>query len=95
MLPRRVVAAVEVSDSESADNELNERIIKQASSLAMQCEAELHLLYACDVAADYLADMGSLTLADLNKALRRDLEKSFLRLAGRFGVPTVVTSGRG
>ena len=88
VLPRRVVAAVEVSDSESADNELNERIIKQASSLAMQCEAELHLLYACDVAADYLADMGSLTLADLNKALRRDLEKSFLRLAGRFGVPT-------
>ena len=88
VLPRRVVAAVEVSDSESADNELNERIIKQASSLAMQCEAELHLLYACDVAADYLADVGSLTLADLTKALRRDLEKSFLRLAGRFGVPT-------
>jgi len=88
VLPRRVVAAVEMSDSESADNELNERIIKQASSLAMQCEAELHLLYACDVAADYLADVGSLTLADLTKALRRDLEKSFLRLAGRFGVPT-------
>ncbi|MGF6092669.1 universal stress protein [Pseudomonas sp. 18173] len=88
VLPRRVVAAVEVSDSESADNELNERIINQASSLAMQCEAELHLLYACDVAADYLADMGSLTLADLTKALRRDLEKSFLRLAGRFGVPS-------
>ncbi|MGJ7513043.1 universal stress protein [Pseudomonas baetica] len=88
VLPRRVVAAVEVSDRESADNELNERIIKQASSLAMQCDAELHLLYACDITADYLADMGGLTLADLTKTLRRDLEASFLRLAGRFGVPS-------
>lgn len=88
VLPRKVVAAVEVSDNESADNELNERIIKQASSLAMQCDAQLHLVYACDIAADYLADMGGTTLADLTKALRRDLEKSFLKLVGRFGVPT-------
>ncbi|MFJ2690760.1 universal stress protein [Pseudomonas sp. NPDC087336] len=86
-LPRRVVAAVEVSDSESADNELNEQIIKQAASLALQCGAELHLLYACDIAAGYLADMGGLALADLTRELRTDLEQSFLRLAGRFGVP--------
>lgn len=88
VLPRKVVAAVEVSDIESVDNELNDRIIKQACSLAMQCNAELHLLYACDISAAYLADMGGLTLADLTKALRRDLEKSFLELAGRFGVPS-------
>ena len=88
VLPRKVVAAVEVSDIESADNELNERIIKQACSLAMQCNAELHLLYACDISAAYLADMDGLTLADLTKALRRDLEKSFFRLAGQFGVPS-------
>jgi universal stress protein E len=87
VLPRKVVAAVEVSENESADNELNERIIKQATRLAMQCGAELHLLYACDIAADYLADMDGLTLADLTKALRNDLEQSFLRLAGQFGVP--------
>ncbi|MNO44398.1 Universal stress protein E [compost metagenome] len=87
VLPRKVVAAVEVSDSESADNELNERIIKQACSLAMQCNAELHLLYACDITAAYLADMEGLTLADLTQALRSDLEKSFLRLAEQFGVP--------
>jgi universal stress protein E len=88
VLPRKVVAAVEVSDIESADNELNDRIIKQACSLAMQCNAELHLLYACNISAAYLADMGGLTLADLTEALRRDLEKSFLRLAGQFGVPS-------
>jgi universal stress protein E len=87
VLPRKVVAAVEVSDIESANSELNERIIKQACSLAMQCNADLHLLYACDISAAFLADMGGLTLADLTKALRRDLETSFLELAGRFGVP--------
>ncbi|MBC2690300.1 MULTISPECIES: universal stress protein [Pseudomonas] len=87
-LPRKIVAAVEVSDVESADDELNDRIIKQACSLAMQCNAELHLLYACDISAVFLADMDGLTLADLTKELRRDLEKSFLRLAGQFGVPS-------
>ncbi|MFS2197778.1 universal stress protein [Pseudomonas sp. Pseusp3] len=88
VLPRKVVAAVEVSDIESTDNGLNDRIIKQACSLAMQCNAELHLLYACDISAAFLADMGGLTLADLTKAIRRDLENSFLGLAGRFGVPS-------
>lgn len=87
-LPRKIVAAVEVSDVESADDELNDRIIKQACSLAMQCNAELHLLHACDISAVFLADMDGLTLADLTKELRRDLEKSFLRLAGQFGVPS-------
>ncbi|WP_433771519.1 universal stress protein [Pseudomonas putida] len=86
--PRKVVAAVEVSDIESADNELNDLIIKQARSLAMQCNAELHLLYACDISAAYLADFGSFTLAELTKSLRTDLEKSFLRLAGQCGVPS-------
>ncbi|WP_415760476.1 universal stress protein [Pseudomonas sp. LT1P18] len=88
VLPRKVVAAVEVSDAESPDDELNDRIIQQASGLAMQCDAELHLLYACNISAAFLADMGGLTLADLTKALRRDLEKSFLNLAGRYGVPS-------
>ncbi|VVM93286.1 Universal stress protein E [Pseudomonas fluorescens] len=86
-LPRKVVAAVEVTDAESTDDELNERIIKQACCLAMQCDAELHLLFACDISAAFLADMGGLTLAELTQALRTDLEKSFVHLAGQFGVP--------
>lgn len=85
-LPRKIVAAVEVSDTETADNELNERIIQQAIGLAMQCGAELHLLYACDIAAGFLADMDGLTLADLTRALRKDLEKNFLKLASHYGV---------
>jgi universal stress protein E len=87
VLPRKVVAAVEVSEFDT-DNALNDLIIKQARSLAMQCNAELHLLYACDIPAAYLADFGNLTLAELTQSLRKDLEKSFLRLAGRYGVPS-------
>ncbi|AZD29747.1 universal stress protein [Pseudomonas chlororaphis] len=85
-MPRKVVAAVDASSSEPQGDELNERIIKQACDLAMQCDAELHLLYACDISAAYLADMGGLTLADLTKEQLRDMEKSFLKLAGRYGV---------
>lgn len=86
VLPRKIVAAVEVPETESPDNELNERIIQQATGLAMQCGADLHLLYACDISAGYLAAMDGLTLADLTKELRKDLEKNFLTLAGRYGV---------
>lgn len=93
-LPRKIVAAVEVSDVESADDELNDRIIKQACSLAMQCNAELHLLHACDISAVFLADMDGLTLADLTKELRRDLEKSSRRQGS--SVPSIVdTSSTG
>ncbi|WLI14806.1 MULTISPECIES: universal stress protein [Pseudomonas] len=85
-LPHKIVAAVDASGTDS-DSELNDRIIQQANGLALQCNAELHLLYACDT-TDYLGDMGGdgLTLSDLTKQLRRELEKSFLALAGRYGV---------
>ena len=88
-LPQKVVAAVDVADTEPSNSELNERIILQASSLALQCNAELHLLHACDISAAFLADMdGGLMLAELTRELRSDLETSFLKLAGRFGVPS-------
>ncbi|ATE78673.1 MULTISPECIES: universal stress protein [Pseudomonas] len=85
-LPHKIVAAVDASGTD-ADKELNDRIIQQANGLALQCNAELHLLYACDT-TDYLGDMGGggLTLSQLTKQLRRELEKSFLALAGRYGV---------
>lgn len=87
-LPRKVVAAVDASVGESANNDLNDRIIRQACSLAIQCDAELHLLYAHDISEDYLAELGgSLKLSELSKGLRRNLEKSFVEFAGRYGVP--------
>ncbi|PQP00343.1 MULTISPECIES: universal stress protein [Pseudomonas] len=88
-LPQKVVAAVDVVDTEPSNSELNDRIILQASSLALQCNAELHLLYACDIPVAFLADLGGgLTLSELTRELRKDLETSFLKLSARFGVPS-------
>lgn len=86
-LPRKVVAAVDASGTEPANSELNERIIQQATNLALQCDAELHLLYACDLSGVYLADMGGLALSDITKELRTTEEQSFIKLAGLYGVP--------
>lgn len=87
-LPRKVVAAVDVAAGEAEHSELNGRIIQQASALAIQCDAELHLLYAHDISEDYLEELSDvLNLSSLSKRLRRELEKSFLTFADRYGVP--------
>ncbi|WP_367253285.1 universal stress protein [Pseudomonas sp. stari2] len=89
-LPRKVVAAIDVSDVLEQGNALNERIIRQASSLALQCRAELHLLSACDISTLFLGDMGGggLTLPALGRQLRKGHEKSFIELADQYGVPS-------
>ncbi|MDR6917467.1 universal stress protein E [Pseudomonas sp. 3296] len=87
-LPLKIVAAVDASAVGLENSELNDRIIQQASSLAIQCDAELHLLYAYDITEDYLEELGGgLKLSELTKGLRKELEKSFLTFAGRYGVP--------
>ena len=87
-LPRKVVAAVDTTAGDSENNELNDHIVQQASSLAQQCDAELHLLYAYDISQDYLEQLGGgLKLSELTNWRRKKLEKSFLELAGRYGVP--------
>lgn len=88
-LPRKVVAAVDPSSAFAQTSGLNDRIIRQAIGLALQCDAELHLVHAYEVSSVYLEDVGGagLTLSQLSKELRRSLEKSFLELANLFGVP--------
>jgi universal stress protein E len=87
-LPRKVVAAVDTTAGDSENKELNDHIVQQASSLAQQCDAELHLLYAYDISQDYLEELGGgLKLSELTNWRRKKLEKSFLELAGRYGVP--------
>ena len=45
-IPRRVVAAVDASFDGDAHNALNHSVIRQALALSIQCDAELHLVYA-------------------------------------------------
>ena len=88
-LPRKVVAAVDPSSAFAQNSGLNDRVIRQALGLALQCDAELHLVYAAEVSSVYLSDVGGggLALSQLSKELRRRLEKTLLELANLFGVP--------
>ncbi|MBT2297651.1 universal stress protein [Pseudomonas fluorescens] len=88
-LPRKVVAAVDPSSDFAQNSGLNDRIIREAIGLALQCDAELHLVHAYEVSSVYLGDAGGggLTLKQLSNELRRSLEKTFLELANLFGVP--------
>jgi universal stress protein E len=88
-LPRKVVAAVDPSSDFAQNSGLNDRIIREAIGLALQCDAELHLVHAYEVSSVYLGDVGGggLTLKQLSNELRRSLEKAFLELANLFGVP--------
>lgn len=87
-LPRKIVAAVDAASTEAENDRLNDRIIEQATALAIQCNAELHLLYAYDVSQEYLEELGDgLRVSALTKALRKELEASYIAWANRYGVP--------
>lgn len=89
-LPRKIMAAVDPSRPETSISGLNERIIQAANALALQCDAELHLVHTYDVSSVYLSDAGGggLVLADLAEQLRHSLEKAFFALAEQYSVPT-------
>jgi universal stress protein E len=60
--------------------------------MALQCGAELHLLYACDISALYMTDMGGLAVTDLMEDLQSTEKDRFFELAQRCGVPRIVTT---
>lgn len=89
-LPRRVVAAVDPSSPEAQDSGLDQRIIETANGLALQCDAELHLLHAYNPTLAYLTNVmaGSVSSGgDLVEELRSKLQTGFNALADDYGVP--------
>ncbi|WP_248796527.1 universal stress protein [Pseudomonas sp. MWU13-2105] len=84
-LPRRVVAAVDTSTADEGITEFNRKIIREAEALALQCDAELHLLYAYDLSPAFMADP-SVTVVWIDE-LRAALLEPFARLADDYGVP--------
>ena len=88
-LPRKVVAAVDPKYQETQSDGLNERIIDAAHGLALQCDAELHLLHTYDLSPAYPIDMsgGGLTWPNVLDDLQHSLEASFIAFAERYGVP--------
>jgi universal stress protein E len=89
-LPRKVIAAVDPSRPEAGNAVLNEEIIQAANGLALQCDAELHLLHAYDLSPGYLSDpiAGTMGAApNMVEELRAALHQSFVALAEHYGVP--------
>ncbi|KGU82590.1 universal stress protein [Pseudomonas mediterranea] len=85
--PRQVLAAVDPSDPQA--DALNELIAQTAGALARQCDAPLHLLYACDLSAAFNGEASLLAGAwddDYVEALRESLQTAFVNLAERCGV---------
>ncbi|MEN5094832.1 universal stress protein [Pseudomonas protegens] len=89
-LPRRIVAAVDPAQSDTQISGLNGLIIQTANALALQCDAQLHLLYAYDLMPmlDGVAPVAS-TAWSVNclDELRESLHKEFERLGDEHNVP--------
>lgn len=88
-LPRRIVAAVDPADPRTLINGINDRIIAAANGLALQCNAQLHLLYIYDCMPAYMANRaeGAVAWVDLVEDMRASLHNAFVRLADDHGVP--------
>ncbi len=88
-LPHKIVAAVDPMDVDAQNSGVNEKLISTATGLALQCNAELHLLYIYDCLPAYQSYKCEVNKSwpDLVEELRNALHQSFVSLADRFGVP--------
>ncbi|MHC8344831.1 universal stress protein [Pseudomonas sp. RT6P73] len=89
-LPRVVVAAVDLSHPEHQITDINDHIILAAQRMAIQCNAELHLLHAFDPSQTHISDAGAgaVTMPGFSNEVRRSLHKSFITLADSYHVPS-------
>lgn len=88
-LPRKVVAAVDLQAGNPDSLAINQQVIAQAHALALQCDAELHLLHSYDLSTAYLAEAGAVVSAwaDLVEQWQNGLLQAFTTLAEQHGVP--------
>ncbi|MGV8918852.1 MAG: universal stress protein [Pseudomonas sp.] len=86
-LPRKIVVAVDPFLPEEQFEQFNEKLIMAAEKLAEQCDAELHLLYAYDLSAIYMANAGFDFSGNVSQSLYEVEEGAFQQLADAFHVP--------
>lgn len=90
VLPKRILAAVDLQPHSAAMEALNDQIIQAALSLAMQSGAALHLAYCFEVTAMAVtgpAGTGVEMAGELYVALERIASQAFAALCDRYGVP--------
>ncbi|QVM93888.1 universal stress protein [Pseudomonas entomophila] len=90
-LPRKILAAVDLSRPEDQFEGFNDQIISEALKLALQCNAQVELLYAYDVGSMYLDAGGSrehsfLFDSSLAQTLHEAQSAAFQALAERNGI---------
>lgn len=90
-LPRRILAAVDLSRPEDQYEGFNDQIISEALKLALQCNAQIELLYAYDLGSLYLDAGGGrehsfLFDSNLAQTLHEAQSDAFQQLAERNGI---------
>lgn len=82
VVPRCVVAAVDVAQDRAG---INDKIIRHALALSIQCDAELHLAYVFQI----LPTVSSADITgDLTQVMLQAEQDNFEALAAAHGVPT-------
>ena len=92
-LPRKILAAVDLSRPEDQYEGMNDQIISEALKLALQCNAQVELLYVYDLGSMYLDAGGSrehsfLFDSNLAQTLHEAQSDAFQTLAERNGIAT-------
>ncbi|MGS7251055.1 universal stress protein [Pseudomonas sp. SK] len=90
-LPRKILAAVDLSRPEDQFEGFNDQIIGEALKLALQCNAQVELLYVYDLGAMYVDAGGSrehsfLFESNLAQTLHEVQSDAFQALAERNGI---------
>lgn len=84
-LPNVILAAVDTANSEQG-NDFNHKIIRAATAMALQCNAQLHLLSAYDISPIFVADSNA--ALDWVEELIAVLREPYDELADFYGVAT-------
>jgi len=86
-LPRQIAAAVDLN-SHGAGEHLDDAVIHSAHALALQCNAELHLLHVCDAARTHIADFGAgtVTMPGFDTSVRTAQRTAFNRLGDHYQI---------
>lgn len=90
-IPRRIIATVDPMESERGPAELNDRVIKIALAMAIQCDAELHVVYALALdlpTGDNIAGFLPITeYQAIRQKMRTDHTAAFNQLMDKHSVP--------
>lgn len=87
-LPRQIAAAVDLN-LHGAGEHLDDLVFRSAHALALQCNAELHLLHVCDAAKTHIADFGAgtVTMPGFDGSVRAGQRAAFNRLGDHYEIP--------